>query len=189
MQRSCIVVFAVAVLLLPTYIFATPILKLIGQSHDIAELSGAVSIWLIPQQFTFVFVFTFQRYLQSQLKNVITAWISGATLVIHIVLSWLFIIRFSIGVIGAAIALDISGWLPPIVQFIYILCGGCPQTWTGLSIHAFDDLWPYAKLSVASGVMVWQVIHYQISKKKYVDFIVGIDTVILAIHKNIYIYE
>lgn len=84
MQRSCIVVFAVAVLLVPTYIFATPILKLIGQSHDIAELSGAVSICLIPQHFAFVFVFTFQRYLQSQLKNMITAWIGAVALVIHI---------------------------------------------------------------------------------------------------------
>lgn len=154
MQRSCIVVFAVAVLLVPTYIFATPILKLIGQSVDIAELSGAVSICLIPQHFAFVFVFTFQRYLQSQLKNMITAWITAVAFVIHIILSWLFIIRFDMGVIGAAMTLNISGWVPPIAQFIYIVCGGCPQTWAGMSIHAWDDLWPYVKLSVASGVMM-----------------------------------
>jgi MATE family multidrug resistance protein len=43
MQRSCIVLFVFAVLLLPTYIFATPILKLLGQADDIAELSGSVS--------------------------------------------------------------------------------------------------------------------------------------------------
>lgn len=160
MQRSCIVLFLTAVLLVPTYIFATPILKLLGQSDDIAELSGLVSIWFIPQHFAYVFAFPFQRYLQSQLKNMVTAWISAATLVLHIVLSWLLIFRFDMGLIGAAIALNLSTWVPPIGQFIYIVCGGCPQTWTGLSKHAFDDLWSFIKLSVASGVMLCLEIWY-----------------------------
>jgi len=64
MQRSWIVLFVVAVLLLPIYIFATPLLKLMGQPDDIAELSGSVSIWFIPQHFAFVFMFPIQRYLE-----------------------------------------------------------------------------------------------------------------------------
>ena len=68
-----------------------------------------------------------------------TAWISIATLVLHIVLSWIFIIRFGMGFVGAAITLNLTTWAPPIAQFIYIVCGGYPQTWNGLSKHAFDD--------------------------------------------------
>ena len=139
MQRSCIVLFLIAILLVPTYIFASPILKLLGQLDDIAELSRVVSVWFIPQHFAHVFTFSFQRYLQSQLKNMVTAWISIATLVLHIVLSWIFIIRFGMGLVGAAITLNLTTWVPPIAQFIYIVCGGYPQTWNGLSKHAFDD--------------------------------------------------
>jgi MATE family multidrug resistance protein len=160
LQRSCIVTFVVAVLLVPTYIFTSPILKLMGQSDDIAELSGAVSIWLIPQQFAFVFMFPFQRYLQSQWKNMVTAWIAAVTLVLHIVLSWLVIVKFDMGLIGAAMTLNLSTWLLPIAEFLYIAFGGCPQTWTGLSRHAFDDLWPFIKLSVASGVMLCLEVWY-----------------------------
>lgn len=159
MQRSWIVLFVVAVLLLPIYIFATPLLKLMGQPDDIAELSGSVSIWFIPQHFAFVFMFPIQRYLQSQLKNMVIAWLSVASLVLHIVLTWLFIVKLEMGLVGATITLDLAWWVPAIGQFLYVTCGGCPHTWTGLSRKAFRDLWPFLKLSVASGVMLWLVEH------------------------------
>jgi MATE family multidrug resistance protein len=164
MQRSCIILFVFAILLLPIYIFATPILKLLGQADDIAELTGSVSIWCIPQHFAFVFMFPIQRYLQSQLKNMVIAWIAAATLVLHIFLSWLFIIKLDMGLLGAAMTLNLAWWVPPIGQFFYISCGGCPQTWTGLSRQAFQDLWPFVKLSVSSGVMLWLVAHFLILK-------------------------
>jgi len=154
MQRSWIVLFIVAILLLPIYIFATPILKLMGQPDDIAELSGSVSIWFIPQHFAFVFMFPIQKYLQSQLKNMVIAWLSAASLLLHIALSWLFIIKLEMGLVGAAITLDLAWWVPAIGQFLYVTCGGCPYTWTGLSKNAFRDLWPFFKLSIASGVML-----------------------------------
>jgi MATE family multidrug resistance protein len=154
MQRSWIVLFIVAILLLPIYIFATPILKLMGQPDDIAELSGSVSIWFIPQHFAFVFMFPIQKYLQSQLKNMVIAWLSAASLLLHIALSWLFIIKLEMGLVGAAITLDLAWWVPAIGQFLYVTCGGCPYTWTGLSKNAFRDLWPFFKLSIASGIML-----------------------------------
>jgi MATE family multidrug resistance protein len=69
MQRSWIVLFFCCVLLLPTYIFTTPVLKFLGQPDDIAELSGVVAIWVIPLHFAFTLSFPLQRFLQCQLKN------------------------------------------------------------------------------------------------------------------------
>ncbi|CAK9169703.1 unnamed protein product [Ilex paraguariensis] len=43
MQRSWIVLFACCLLLLPIYIFATPVLKLLGQPSDVAELSEVLA--------------------------------------------------------------------------------------------------------------------------------------------------
>lgn len=160
LQRSWIVLFVVAVILLPMYIFATPILILLGQTTEIAQLSGTLAIWMIPLHFGYAFSLPLQRYLQSQLKNSVIAWMSGVTLIIHIFLSWLFIMKLGTGVIGAAITLDIATWLPLIGLFIYMVCGGCPLTWKGFSREAFSGLWAFIKLSVASGVMLCLEIWY-----------------------------
>ncbi|XP_022136855.1 protein DETOXIFICATION 27-like, partial [Momordica charantia] len=69
MQRSWIVLFICCIFLLPIYLFATPALKLLGQPSDLAELSGKVSMLLIPLHFSFAFQFPLQRFLQSQLKT------------------------------------------------------------------------------------------------------------------------
>ncbi|KAF8406067.1 hypothetical protein HHK36_008147 [Tetracentron sinense] len=108
MQRSWIVMFLCAVLLLPMYVFATPILKLLGQPTDVAEQTGLVSIWLIPVHFSFAFSFPLQRFLQSQLKNAVIAWVSLAALLVHIFISWLFLYKLQFGVIGAAVTLNFS---------------------------------------------------------------------------------
>ena len=100
-------------------------MKLLGQSDDIAELSRVVLVWFIPQHFAY-----YIRVLVSEIPIVAVEkhghWISVATLVLHIFLSWIFIIRFGMGLVGAAITLNLTTWVPAIAQFIYIVCGGCP---------------------------------------------------------------
>ncbi|XP_016444663.1 protein DETOXIFICATION 27-like [Nicotiana tabacum] len=154
MQRSWIVLFLCCFLLLPLYIFATTILKALGQPDDVAELSGVVALWFIPLHFSFAFQFPIQRFLQSQLKMAVLAWVSLAVLAIHTVVSWLFVYKMNLGIVGAAVALDISWWLLFIGLFGYTACGGCPETWTGFSTQAFSGLWEFIRLSAASGIML-----------------------------------
>ncbi|XP_050215297.1 protein DETOXIFICATION 27-like [Mercurialis annua] len=154
MQRSCIVLFICSILLLPMFLFATPILKLIGQPEAVAEQTGLVAIWLIPFHFSLPFHFTLQRFLQSQLKTRVIALICGGALLIHVLVSWIFVYKLRVGIIGTAITLDFSWWVSVLGLFLYCLCGGCPLTWTALSTQAFLGLWPFFKLSVASGIML-----------------------------------
>nr|WDY35015.1 multidrug toxin excretion transporter MATE 8 [Diospyros kaki] len=154
MQRSWIVLFICGVLLLPVYIFASPILKLLGQPPTVAELSGSAAIWMIPLHFSFVFQFPLQRFLQSQLKNGVIAWVSLAALLIHVFVSWLFVYRLKLGVVGVAMTLNFSWWVLVIGLMGYTVFGGCPLTWSGFSIDAFSGLWQFVKLSAASGVML-----------------------------------
>ncbi|XP_031492028.1 protein DETOXIFICATION 27-like isoform X1 [Nymphaea colorata] len=154
LQRSFIVMFMYAVLMLPLYIFATPILKLVGQTDAIAELAGSLALWFIPQQFAFVFLFPLQRFLQCQLKNIIIVWVTAIAFTVHCVLSWLLIYHLNFGLVGAAVSLNIGWWLPAIGLFLYMVFGGCPQTWTGFSREATKGLREYGKLSTASGVMI-----------------------------------
>ncbi|KAJ7958956.1 Protein DETOXIFICATION [Quillaja saponaria] len=154
MQRSWIVLFVCSILLLPMFVFATPILKFIGQPMAVAEQSGLVAIWLIPFHLSFPFQFTLQRFLQSQLKTTVIAWVSGGTLAIHVILSWVFVYKLRVGIIGTALTLDFSWWVSVLGLFVYTIYGGCSQSWTGFSAEAFSGLWEFFKLSVASGVML-----------------------------------
>ncbi|XP_048335383.1 protein DETOXIFICATION 27 [Ziziphus jujuba] len=154
LQRSWIVLFTCSILLLPIYFFATPILKLLGQHSDLAEAAGVASMCLIPFHISFAIQFPLQRFLQSQLKTGVIAWVSLAALIVHVTVSWLFVYRLELGLVGTAISLNFAMWVMVIGLSGYTFCGGCPLTWSGFSVQAFSGLWEFIKLSVASGVML-----------------------------------
>ena len=155
LQRSWIVDMVTLTVLLPIFIFATQIFKLLGEDEAVANSGGYVSLWFIPFVYNFVFSLTIQMYLQAQLKNMVIAWLSIFQFGIHIPLSLLFVYKLNLGVAGAMIALSMSSWFLVIGEFIYILGGWCPYSWKGFTVAAFKDLLPVVKLSISSGVMVW----------------------------------
>ncbi|KAK4276849.1 hypothetical protein QN277_014954 [Acacia crassicarpa] len=154
MQRSWIVMFLSSILLLPMFIFATPILKFFGQPNGLAEQSGLVAIWLIPFHLSFPFQFALQRFLQSQLKTAVIAWVSGMALAIHAFISWVLVYKMKVGIVGTALTLDFSWWVSVVGLLAYVVFGGCPHSWNGFSVEAFVGLWEFFKLSGASGVML-----------------------------------
>ncbi|KAF3327032.1 protein TRANSPARENT TESTA 12-like protein [Carex littledalei] len=154
LQRSWILLFTCVIILLPLFIFAAPLLELLGQDKAIAKEAGIICLWFIPVIFSHIFNFTFQMYLQSQSKNAVISYISVFSIMFHLFLSWLLVIKFSWGLSGAMIAMCFSMWVPVIGQFVYVLCGGCPLTWKGFSWSAFTNLGLVAKLSLSSGLMI-----------------------------------
>ncbi|KAI3465157.1 hypothetical protein Pfo_021820 [Paulownia fortunei] len=154
LQRSWVVLFLSSMFLLPLFIFAMPILKLMGQPKLLAELTGEVAMWLIPMHLSFVFQFTLMRFLQCQLKTSVVALVSGVVLVVHVLLSWIFVYNLRVCIVGIALTLDFSWWMSVLGMFIYSVCGGCRNSWTGFSRQAFIGLWDFFKLSLASGVML-----------------------------------
>ncbi|XP_039114191.1 protein DETOXIFICATION 20-like [Dioscorea cayenensis subsp. rotundata] len=154
LQRSWIILFVCAVLLLPIFIFTTPLLKLLGQESSISSMAGIISIWFIPVIFSYVWGFTLQMYLQAQSKNVIITYLAVLTLALHFFFSWLLARKLSLGLDGIMISMIFAMWLPVIGQLGFVFFGGCPQTWTGFSFDAFKDLWPIIKLSLSSGLML-----------------------------------
>ncbi|EOX95916.1 hypothetical protein QUC31_005283 [Theobroma cacao] len=159
MQRSWIILFGACFALLPLYLYATPILKLLGQEHDIADLAGEFTMQVIPQMFSLAINFPTQKFLQAQSKVGILAWIGFVALFGHIVIIYLFVNVFKWGTAGAAAAYDISAWAISVAQVVYVV-GWCKEGWTGLSWLAFKDLWGFVKLSVASAVMLCLEIWY-----------------------------
>ncbi|XP_027350612.1 protein DETOXIFICATION 21-like [Abrus precatorius] len=154
LQRSWIVLFLTAVILLPVFIFTSPILTLLGQDESIAKVAGTISLWSIPVMFAFIVSFTCQTFLQSQSKNVIIAFLAAFSIIIHVFLSWLLTIKFNLGIAGAMTSTSLAYWIPNIGQLIFVTCGWCSDTWKGFSFLAFKELWPVVKMSLSAGAML-----------------------------------
>ncbi|KAL6627682.1 hypothetical protein ACP70R_031408 [Stipagrostis hirtigluma subsp. patula] len=154
LQRSWIVLFSCALLLLPLYFFVEDMMLLMGQPPELSAMAGQAAVWFIPLHFAFAFILPLQRFLQCQMKNFVIAAVSAAALCIHIFVSWLFVSMFQLGLMGVALALSISWWAIGVMLFVYVSCGGCPETWHGFTVEAFAGMWEFFKLSSASGVML-----------------------------------
>lgn len=155
LQRSWIVDFVTATILLPLLLFAGPIFKLLGESDEVADTAGRIAPWFIPLIYAFVFSLTMQMYLQAQLKNKIVGWLSSISFILHLLLSWLFVVELNLGLPGAMSALNISSWFIVVGDWVYVFGGWLPDTWRGFSKDAFTDLVPVIKLSISSGIMLW----------------------------------
>lgn len=162
MQRSWIILWVTCIILLPIYIFAAPILKLLGQQDEIADLAGKFTILVIPQFFSLALNFPSSKFLQAQSKVGVLTWISVLGLVMHVFLLWLFIFVFGWGTTGAAVAYDISSWGIVVAQLVYVFMW-CEDSWKGFTWSALKDIWAFVRLSVASAIMLCLEIWYMMS--------------------------
>ncbi|EPS64928.1 hypothetical protein M569_09851, partial [Genlisea aurea] len=153
LQRSWLVDVVTMTVLLPVFLFATPIFRLFGEEDSIAVSAGYIAIWFVPFVYALIFALTIQMYLQAQQKNLIIAYISVAQFALHILLSLFFSFILKWGIGGAMAALNISSWFVVLAEFVYIFGGWCPDSWKGFSKAALKDIVPVVKLSMSSGVM------------------------------------
>ncbi|KAM1407332.1 hypothetical protein ACFX2F_001934 [Malus domestica] len=103
-----------------------------------------------------------QRFLQAQSKVLMITLIAFVALVIQTWLLYLFINVFGWGTTGAAVTCDITNWGVAIGQVGYVMVC-CKEEWNGFSLLAFRDIWDFAKLSLASCMMVCLGLWYSMS--------------------------
>lgn len=155
MQRSVILLMATGIPLMFIYIFCKPILLLLGESTRVASAAALFVYGLIPQIFAYAANFALQKFLQAQSIVNPSAYISAATLVVHVFLTWLVLYVFGWGLLGAGLVLSLSWWIIVVAQFVYVVKSErCKTTWNGFSLMAFSGLWDFFKLSSASAVML-----------------------------------
>uniref|UniRef100_A0A453LGD3 Protein DETOXIFICATION n=1 Tax=Aegilops tauschii subsp. strangulata TaxID=200361 RepID=A0A453LGD3_AEGTS len=155
MQRSTVLLMATGIPLAVLYAFSRPILILLGESPEIASAAAIFVYGLIPQIFAYASNFPIQKFMQAQSIMAPSAYISTATLAVHLVLSYLVVYKFGLGLLGASLMLSVSWWIIVIGQFIYIVTSSrCRLTWTGFSVQAFSGLPEFFKLSLASAIML-----------------------------------
>ncbi|KAK7261089.1 hypothetical protein RIF29_27393 [Crotalaria pallida] len=155
LQRSTVLLSLAGVVLTLIYVFSEPILVFLGQAPNIASAAAVFVYGLIPQIFAYAVNFPIQKFLQAQSIVAPSAYISAATLVVHVLLSWLVVYKVGLGLLGASLVLSISWWIIVIAQFVYIVKSErCKSTWQGFTWQAFSGLPEFFKLSAASAVML-----------------------------------
>ncbi|XP_020527717.1 protein DETOXIFICATION 29 isoform X3 [Amborella trichopoda] len=154
MQRSWVILIITALILSIFYVFSTPFFILIGQDHSIAHAAGLFSLYMIPQLFAYAVYFPIQKFLQAQSRMMSMTVFAGIALLLHTFFSWLVMIKLNWGMVGAAVVLNGSWWFIVVAQLIYIFCGSCGRAWSGFSWKAFQNLWGFVRLSLASAVML-----------------------------------
>ncbi|KAH6828642.1 MATE efflux family protein [Perilla frutescens var. hirtella] len=153
LQQAWIVLVSVAAILCPLLVFAAPVLKALGQDEHIAETAGPIALWFIPLTFSFAVLCACNIFLQSQSKIIVLSCLSAVSLLVHISLSWLLTVRYKFGITGAMISTTLAYWMPNVGQLIYIISGGCRETWSGFTMSAFNDLGHTVKIAVSSSLM------------------------------------
>ncbi|XP_062187232.1 protein DETOXIFICATION 40-like [Phragmites australis] len=155
LQRSVVLLAATGVPLAVLYAFSERVLILLGESERIAKAAAVFVFGLIPQIFAYAANFPIQKFLQAQSIVAPSAYISAATLVLHLLLTWLAVYRLGLGLLGASLVLSLSWWVIVAAQFAYIVTSPrCRETWTGFTTQAFTGLCGFFRLSAASAVML-----------------------------------
>lgn len=155
LQRATVVLTLTGIPMTVIYLLSKPILLLLGEPPKMASAAAVFVYGLIPQIFAYAVNFPIQKFLQAQSIVNPSAIISAATLVLHLLLSWIAVFQLGMGLLGASLILSLSWWVIVAAQFIYIVkTSRCKQTWNGFTLQAFSGLWEFVKLSIASAVML-----------------------------------
>ncbi|CAO2207610.1 unnamed protein product [Urochloa humidicola] len=160
LQRSWIILLGTSLLMSPLFVFAEPLLLLIGQDPDVARESGRFALYILPSVFAMAVNFAASKFLQAQSRVTVPAWIGLAALLLNLLLNYAFVLLLGWGLAGAAAAYDAAHWAIALGQVGYIVrC--CPEGWgPGWSPAAFRDLGAFLRLSLESAVMLCLEIWY-----------------------------
>ncbi|KAK7291390.1 hypothetical protein RIF29_06491 [Crotalaria pallida] len=154
-QRAMLVSILVTIPVSFIWAYLKPILILIHQDHNISAQAELYARYLIPSLSANGILRCIVKFLQTQ--NIVFPMVlaTGITTLVHLLACWALVIKFGLGMKGAAIALCISNWFNMIVLALYVkFSSSCKRTWTGFSRESLHDIPQFLKLAFPSTVMV-----------------------------------
>ncbi|KAJ4798245.1 Protein DETOXIFICATION [Rhynchospora pubera] len=155
LQRAMFVLLLASIPLAMIWAFTGRILKFLGQNPEISAEAGIYTRWLIPSLFAYGLLQCHVRFLQSQ--NIVLPMVicSGITVLVHVPLCWVLVVKAGFGNRGAALATAVSYWINLVMLGMYVnFSRACRRTWTGLSKDAFSDLIAFVRLAIPSAFMI-----------------------------------
>nr|CAB3481756.1 unnamed protein product [Digitaria exilis] len=159
LQRSWIILLGSSLLMTPIFVFAEPLLLLVGQDPDVARESARFALYILPSVFAMAINFAGSKFLQAQSRVSVPAWIGLGALLACVLLNYLLVVVLGWGLAGAAAAYDVAHWVIALGQAAYII-GWCRDGWRGWSPAAFHGISAFLRLSLESAVMLCLEIWY-----------------------------
>ncbi|KAJ4776422.1 Protein DETOXIFICATION [Rhynchospora pubera] len=151
LQKAFMLHFIVSIFLGFMLYYSGTLLVVIGQAEEIAFMGQTYARGLIPQLLAVMLWSPMQRFLQAQ--NIVNpvAYICIAVLAVHILITWLTVVVFEVGILGVSLSFSVSCCLVTLFTWLYIINStACRETWNGFSSEVFTHFWDYVKLALAS---------------------------------------
>ncbi|XP_027357359.1 protein DETOXIFICATION 16-like [Abrus precatorius] len=137
------------------WVYLSPILVVLHQDKAIASQAQLYARYLIPSLSANALLRCIIKFLQTQ--NIVFPMVlaTGLTTMLHFFLCWALVLKFGLGMKGAAIATCISNWFNTILLALYIwLSPLCKRTWNGFSKESLHKIPQFLRLAFPSALMV-----------------------------------
>jgi len=134
-------------------LFSNHLLAFVGQNKETVDVAHKFLYLLIPGLFAFNQYETFRRFLQNMQVFYLTMCIQGATILLHILWNYIFIIVLDLEVFGAALSLCITNFLNLILLNVYLLVFKNTiekESWHYMNADTFKNWKEYLKYAIPS---------------------------------------
>ncbi|KAL5161302.1 Protein DETOXIFICATION 16 [Glycine soja] len=155
MQRAIVIIMLATIPMSFIWAYLRPILVVLHQDKTIAAQAQLYATYLIPSLSANALLRCITKFLQTQ--NIVLPMMlaSGFTTLAHALLCWLLVLKFGLGIKGAAIAFCISNWLNTVLLALYIrFSSSCKSTWTGFSRESLQNIPQFLSLAFPSALMI-----------------------------------
>jgi MATE family multidrug resistance protein len=151
-----IVLIFFLVICIPSIIFSSTILNMLGQFSEVSDIASDFSYSMIPSLFFALQYNTSLRYLQAMKIFTPGMYITLATALLHPLWCYIFIIFFDWGVVGAGISMGLTQFFNWILVTIYIhLKNPCPESYFYWDAEVFQMplILDYLKKGVPAAIL------------------------------------
>eukprot|EP00906_Rhabdomonas_costata_P034900 RCo049074 len=154
-QRGVVVCVLWWSLISVVWVFAQPILVLLGQDPEVASLAARHARILITGLPALIGLEAVSRFLRIQNITQPFLWVTVASLPLHILWCWLLIFRLGLGFVGGPLALTLTFWaqLVLLLGYLAVRRPHRVETWPGWSREAFRGWREYFSFAIP-GVMM-----------------------------------
>lgn len=155
MQRGIFVLTILYAIIAVVWSFSEPLFRALGQEEFICVQSSRFLQALIPGGLGYVWFEAMKKYLQAQEIYKPGTYVLLITSPLNMLLNWLFVHKFGIGLYGAPIATGISYWVSFFLLVAYAAFVRGHECWGGINPkRAISHLWPFARLALLGVVHV-----------------------------------
>eukprot|EP00795_Rhopilema_esculentum_P009335 gene9335-17038_t len=154
-QRAVILQLTWALIILPLWINSEKILLKLGQEKDVARIAGLFINTRIPSLLLQGIYRTMKTYLYCQEVSAPLVVIGFICLGFSVVANYLFVSYLKMGVVGSAIAIDLTYLLLCLLLFGYIRKKKISQTWPGWSGECLLQWGQFVKLALPGALMIF----------------------------------